>query len=287
MTITSEANPMTALSPFPFVVEAIPGTTYELDRRLPRWARRSHPIVRRHLGGFWKAQLPDTSTLIRAFLIQSALILFTILAPDLLEIAALAGIVSFVALPPLAVVYAQALYGIGSEAASSVIDEQEHQALDVLRTTPYPLRTILLSKIAASVWRQADRIDAVLLTTATLSLPPIILECASLYPPDDYPGVLQVLVIFTLGASMLRLIIEPVMAGAIGTVTGALGTFRISAALLAALTVSTYFVLVNLPRLLPLPPVWRLLVEAVLPLVLPVVITLVALPLAQRALIRD
>lgn len=275
------------MASIPHTIEVVPGTTYELDRRFPLWARRSHPIVRRHLGGFWKAQLPDSDTLVRAFLIQSVFVLLTVLTPDLLEIAALAGIVSFVALPVLAAVYARALYSIGADASALIIDEQEHQALDVLRTTPYSLRSILLSKIAATVWRQADRLDAVLLATAALSLPPIILEYASLYSPDKNPLVLQILIVLALGAALLRPLLEPVMVGALGVMTGTLGTFRISAALLTALLTGGYLVLLNVPRLLPLPPEWRLLVEVVLPLALPVAITLVALPVAAYMLTRD
>ena len=78
-----------------------------------------------------------------------------------------------------------------------------------------------------------------------------------------------------------------VMAGALGTFVGAITQYRISARVSAALLLAAYFVLVNLPRLLLLTIPTRLLVEMILPLVLPVLVTWLALAATERALTTD
>ncbi len=258
-----------------------------LDRRLPRWARRSNPIIRRHLGGFWKAQLPELETLWRLYALQAAAILLSLLLPGLLELGALVGLVSFFVLPPGLVIYGWALAAIGSATASAVIEEREHNALDLLRTTPFSLRFILLSKIAAAVWRQVPDLALLVMVAALFSLPPIILEHTALPTAETSPYIPHLMMLLGLAASIIRPILEPVMIGALGVLIGAVGMYRISSAVLVSLLGLTYFLFLNLPRLLPLAWPLRLLVETVLPLALPLLLTWGALRGAEYFLLRD
>jgi hypothetical protein len=260
---------------------------WELDRNLPRWARRSNPIVRRHLGGFLGAPLPQVDVLLRLFLVQVVVVAVSLVIPAVLEITALMGLVSMFVMPVLLGMYAWALFTIGRSAANTIMSEKQSQGLDTLRTTPLTLRSIMLSKIAAGLWQQAVNLDTVILGAAVFSLPPITIELATFYPPDVFVIESRLLISIGLGVTILRLIAEPLMIGALGVLAGAVADMRAAAITWVTLLGAAYFVLLNLPRMLTLTWGQRLLIESVLPLALPVLITLSALHIARRTLLRD
>jgi hypothetical protein len=260
---------------------------WELDRNLPRWARRSNPIVRRHLGGFFGAPIPQPDVLIRLFLAQALIILFSFLFPPILEIAALMGLVSFIVLPIALGVYAWALFRIGRATVNAIIDEKHTRALDTLRTTPLSLRSILLSKIAAGLWLQAVNLDTIILAVAVFSLPPVTIEYATLYPPERFPLETRLLIFLGLGATMVRIFVEPLMIGALGLLVGTVSGLRLTAIMWTTLLGAAYFTLLNLPRLFHLTLIERLAIEIILPVALPVVISVVALVLTKALLQRD
>jgi hypothetical protein len=94
-------------------------------------------------------------------------------------------------------------------------------------------------------------------------------------------------VILAMLGGLLRLLVEPVMVGAIGLLCGAVVSPRIVSLTVGTALIYAYFLFVNLLRLLPLGFSFRLLVEIGLPLLLPAGITWAALTLASRALRRD
>ncbi len=260
---------------------------WALDRRLPGWARRSNPIVRRHLGGFWKASLPALDELGWLLIGQLLFLLPALFWQAFLELISLAGLLSMFVLPIGLVYYVRAVVGITRSAAGSIISERQTQMLDLLRATPYPLRMILLSKAAAAVWRQMDNLSLLVFITAGLSLPPIVIQQATLYPPDKQTPIPQIMAAAGLLASVLRVCLEPLMAASVALVAGALADFEISATTWASLSMLAYAVLINLPRLLPMSWPVRLVVESILPVILPIVFTGLALHIAQRLLQRD
>lgn len=262
-------------------------TFWELDRNLPLWARRSNPIVRRHLGGFLGAPIPQLGLLARLFIVQAVIIALSYFIPALLEIAALMGLASLFALPFSLTAYAWVLFTIGRSTSDAMISERKYGALDTLRTTPLSLSSILLSKIAVGLWRQAVNIDTILLAVSIFSLPPIIIEHASLYPPDEFGPATHLMIIVGLGASILRLLLEPLMIGAVGILVGAVSDLKLTALMWTTLLGIAYFALVNLPRLAIMPWPVRLVVESILPVVLPVVIMVGALAIARNVLERD
>jgi broad-specificity NMP kinase len=56
----------------------------EVDRSLPEWARRSNPIVRRHLGEYWKTMSLDLLLVLRIFIGNSVFVLLSLPLPFLL-----------------------------------------------------------------------------------------------------------------------------------------------------------------------------------------------------------
>jgi hypothetical protein len=76
-----------------------PDRFWELDRRLPRWARRSNPIVRRHLGGFWKASLPAMDELGWVLIGQLLFLLPGLFWQSFLELISMAGLLSIFVMP--------------------------------------------------------------------------------------------------------------------------------------------------------------------------------------------
>ncbi len=260
---------------------------WQVDRNLPRWARRSNPIVRRHLGGFLAAPLPQVDTLLRLVAWQAAVILASFPLPGLLELVALVGLVSLIALPVTLSLYGGALFVIGRVAAEAVLRERENSALDTLRTTPLPLRSILLSKIAAGLWTQAINLDTIILSAAVFSLPVITIQHATLFDPGKYPVESRVLIIVGLVVSVLRLALEPFMVGALGVLVGSVARMRFAAATWTGLLTAAYFALINLPRLGNLDWTTRLIVESALPLILPLIISAGALLAARWLLERE
>ncbi|PJF25046.1 MAG: hypothetical protein CUN53_14755, partial [Phototrophicales bacterium] len=55
------------------IVRLIVTRQESMDRGLPEWARRSNPVVRRHLGAYWKTIVPDARQIGRWLLVQSGL----------------------------------------------------------------------------------------------------------------------------------------------------------------------------------------------------------------------
>jgi hypothetical protein len=259
----------------------------DVDERLPEWARRSNPIVRRHLGIYWKTLLPEVRPLLTMYGFQVCLIALSYPFPFLFDLAMPMITASIILLPLAIFIYGRLLIAIGAASAEMIVDEQKKNTLTLLRATPIPLKDILLSKMAASIWRQVEDIGLLLLAALAFSLPLLILQYASFWPLDDYPIIARGAMALGLAASLVRLLVEPVMVGAIGIMTGAVLPWRSWARASAAVLTLFYFLLLNLPRRLLMGWELRVMIEIVLPLVLPVLITWIAFRLAHHALTRD
>jgi hypothetical protein len=259
----------------------------DLDMRLPEWARRSNPIVRRHLGIYWKTLLPEVRPLLTMYAFQVLLIALSYPFPFLFDLAMPMITASIILLPLAIFLYGRLLISIGMSSAEMIVDEQKKNTLTVLRTTPIALKDILLSKMAASIWRQVEDIGLLLLAALAFSLPLLILQYASFWPLDEFPIIARTAMALGLAASLLRLLVEPVMVGAIGIMTGAVLPWRNWARASSVVLILFYFLLVNLPRRLPMGWEMRVVIEIVLPLVLPVLVTWCAFRLAHHALTRD
>jgi hypothetical protein len=278
------------------VQQAIPDTAIiriietqrsQLDRNLPEWARRSNPIVRRHLGTYWKTIAPDVTQVFRWLLLQVGFILLSFPFPALLTLIMPAVTVSLVLLPIAAVMYVQALFGVGVLSAESVVSEKRNGTLDTLRATPRPLQQILLSKMAAAVWRQIEDLNIILLAVTLLSLPVLVIQYGLLFSAVDNPYMVGLMTVFGLAGVVFRVMIEPLMVSAIGILMGTVNPNRVTAVGSTSLLAVGYFIVVNLVRLLPAGLLGRLLLDLALPLLLPPLIIVVCLRLSAYLLSRD
>lgn len=259
----------------------------EIDRQLPEWARRSNPIVRRQLGVFWKQMTIDFAAIGRLYLLNAALVGLSLLIPFLLMLLMPATVVSFVALPLLWALYALSLGRIAASAAASMADERAKGSLDLLRVCPRPLREILFSKAAASVWRQIENLGLILTGVALLSLPVLVIQYDWLFPAVEQPVLMRVAMLMGLAAAIVRIPLETALIASIGVAAGCFTRHRIAAMLAALLLGTAYFGLINLVRLLAVSPLARLLLDTLLPVAAPIPLILLAYRVAQWRIERE
>lgn len=273
-------------------------------RRLPRWAMRANPHVRRNLSRAALRESLDLSRLWRVFLLSSGIIGATLVLEPLamlvtgnlsmllfaspLLVMGYAWLLGAIfALPLLVVLYGVSLIRVGRQAAALIMREREEDRLTLLRTVPDPLPNIFLSQIAACIWNDLAQLNTLLWIAAALALPPILLTHTTLWFADTPRPIPQITMLASLITALARPWLELVMVGALGTLVGAFARYRISASISVSLLAAAYFILSNMPRLLPLSPWLRLLVEVALPLALPPLITLLTLTVAERTLTAD
>jgi hypothetical protein len=257
------------------------------DRYLPYWARRANPIIRHELGRFWRVLTPDFNVPIRWAVGQSAVLMATLPLPWLLNFFLPIIAVPVILLPAILYFYVDTLVRIGVQTAHSTSDEARFGRLTLLRVIPMPLRHTLYSKLAAALWRNIETLDLIILAAAILGLPVYIMIYANVFGLGAHPVEARLVMIFAYAASLLRLLLEPIMIGALGMMMGALTTNRISASASVIGTGAAYFIMINLPRLLPMSSASRILIEIALPLLLPIAITWLALHITQWALERE
>jgi hypothetical protein len=272
-----------------------------IHRPWPRWARRDHPLVRRHLGGQPAAPLELQATLgwlgIQALLIGVWLVLpglfhtLSNLQQPALSLLASSGAFLYISIgllffPINLLQYSRYLLAIGLDALGAMYAEQRQDTFDLLRATPMSFEEICLGKIMAGYWGRADGLEGLLRLSSALMLPPLLVSTGLAWQTSPAPGVLPILLLVGMAVSTVRLLIEPVMIGALGILLGATVTFRAAGTIWLVLLGAAYFALLNLTRLTPLSVPLRLLVEYVLPLALPVAVTWLALRLTRRLLLR-
>ena len=258
-----------------------------IDRGLPEWARRSNPIVRRHLGEHWKMMALDITMVARLFLINGLFVLLSLPLPFLLTVIMPTVTVSFVLLPTGFVLYAQSLLMIGIVSAIVVSDERRNRSLDLLRVCPRPLHQVLYSKIAAAVWRQLENLTLIITTLALFSLPLLIIQYDMTVSTSDNPILMRLAVMLALASSLIRILLEAALVGAIGAVVGASTSMRAPAVIATVLLTAAYFVFINLIRLVHMGMEARLFVDIFLPLLLPAIIIPLCFRAAVHMLTRD
>jgi hypothetical protein len=224
---------------------------------------------------------------VRVYVAQVGLILLSFIFPVMFVLLMPTVTVTLVLLPIGAIMYAQILYAIGAAAATSVSRERSNTTLDLLLIIPHPALHTLFSKVAAAVWRQTENLSLIIMGTALVSLPLLIIQYDIFLSFEENPILMRFSLMFALGMSILRVLIEPVMVGAIGALVGALVPSRILAIVTTTGLGGAYFLLINLARMAPLDALPRLAVEIILPVALPLLIIVLSFRAAASALIRD
>lgn len=254
-----------------------------IDVHLPSWARRSHPIIRRHLGIRWKMLPLDIDVLQRVFVVQAVVVAFIMLVvPAAVPlIFAMLPISAMVALP-LIYSYGRILLRVATFSTQTMTDEQENETLELLRTTPISLRDILRSKASAGVWIEFEDLSLVILAVAVVSLP-IIGILHGRHLDMETPSLLNFLILMGgVLVSTLRLFLEPLMIASLAMAIGA--GVKVRAATLTGVFITSffYFLCLNMLRFIDLSLAGRVMVEFILPLVLPLAVTWGAFMVAER-----
>lgn len=267
-------------------VEMIDRAT-QVDQNLPAWARRGNPIVMRHLGGWYRAELPEVRHLLRLYFAQIILLLISFVAPFVFVIMIPFMTACLFLLPFGFYFYLRMLLSIMADAVATVTEELRGNTLELLRTTPYELYEILLSKAASALWRQMGILSSLLLFVSFVSLPVLAVQVFSEWPLTDYPIVSRLALMSSLTSVLLRLLLEPMMIAILSIALGVSLPHRGIATVWTVSMMAFYYLLVNLPRLLPLSWPLRFAVEYALPVGLPILLIILFMRYAIYAIVRD
>jgi hypothetical protein len=259
---------------------------YQLDQNLPAWARRSHPVVKRELGMYWRIMPPQLELPVKAFGVQAIVILATLAVPFLITLLVPMVLVSFAVLPVALYGFARVIYDIANDASRAMTDEVENHTLDLLRTTPIALRELLLSKLAAALWKQSEPFSLILTAASLTQMPVLFILYANQFPLESFAGTAQFVSVIMLLLTLVRLPVDVFMVASLSQAIGAqtLGRGAAQASSIGLMVI--YFVLVNLPRLLWYDPFWRVMVDGVLPIVTAAGVSWMSLRATQHHLTR-
>jgi hypothetical protein len=275
------------MATFRSVREMIAYDASVIDLALPRWARRSHPVIRRHLGLHWKMMPPDWETMLGFYLAQVVVIGFTVALPALFTVLGALVITSLLLLPSLIISYANTLRKLCQSAAMGMASEVQEGTITLLRITPLPLGSILWSKAAAAVWRQGETLGGLLWAVVLLSLPMAVMEAALYFSPERDPWLARLVMIGVFSSGIARLLLEPLMIACVGQLIGVLVPYRTPAGFVTIAFAIFYFVSINMLRLLPLDGAGYAVVVMALPVLLPAALSVVSIYTSVFLITRD
>lgn len=266
------------------LIREIVQSHYDIDTQFPPWARRSHPIVRRHLGRYWRVMTPQIEPVLQWYGIQAVLVLLTYPLPFLFTIILPVVIVSVGILPFAFYYYVQTLYALATDAAQSMVKEVEGATLNLLLATPFSHREVLISKMAGAMWRQSEELSLLTTGIAITQMPTMVLLYLNQLPSEQYGMMSQIVTVIVFGVAIVRIPLEMAMTASIGTYIGVTTRGRSTAVITTLTILIFYFVLINAPRMIPMGVLGHLLVDAVLPLVMPLAIIALMLVITERAM---
>ena len=231
--------------------EAKPQDLIEVDDRspmdtLPYWARATNPIVRRHLGLYWRTLPPEFEPIFYVCAFWVAALLAGIIFPFVIDLATTVIVVSVLVIPVGMIFYIRALFSIAANSAAAMADEIRHNTMPLLMSTPMSLEQIFLGKVASAIWRKMDDLILIVQGAAIFGPPLIIMHYAGLFPLRESGPLTYVLIIVMSITALLRLILEPLMFGMVGVGIGAFVPFRAIAMTSSVAWVAFYFVLMNM-----------------------------------------
>lgn len=261
---------------------------HSLDNSLPSWAKRSHPIVRRQLGLYWRVLTPQIDWIFRWYIIQAGVVLLTIPLPALLTPILMMILASFMLLPYAVYLYFKIISNIIADSVTSITKELKDDTLKLLRVTPISIREIILSKVSATFWRRMEDIDTVLSFWLFLGTPVVLLFQILAWGPEEHNAIPQIVTILGMFTWLVRIPLEAFMVSMLGVLIGSSTRTRSIGITATGSIVGFYYVLMIMPRFisnLPL-PVW-ILIEVILPIVVPLVIIIVSLSATVYLLSRD
>ena len=213
---------------------------------LPYWARATNPIVRRHLGLYWRTLPPEFEPIFYVCAFWVVALLVGILFPFVIDLATTVIVVSVLVIPVGLIFYIRALFSIAANSAAAMADEIRHNTMQLLMSTPMSLEQIFLGKVASAIWRKMDDLILIVQGAAIFGPPLIIMHYAGLFPLRESGPLTYLLIIVMSITALLRLILEPLMFGMVGVGIGAFVPFRAIAMTSSVAWVAFYFVLINM-----------------------------------------
>lgn len=259
-----------------------------LDKSLPLWARRSNPIIRRQLGSHWRVFPPELRPILTWVGYYTAFLIISLTGADLIFIFFIPfALVSAVVFPAMLYLYIRTLGQVIADSATAMVMEYSNDSLTLLRTTPFSTMEIVLSKISGTVWRRMDDIQDITTYTRTMGGLVILGSYIVLFSPANYPQVAQVLSLPMLIASLVRVPLELVMVASIATLLGAYTKSRHSTIIATTIFTFFYFLLLTLLRFLGWHWTVQWVIDAMMPVLLPIGIIAGALKLTEKAIEAD
>ncbi len=230
---------------------AKPQSLIEVDDRspmetLPYWARATNPIVRRHLGLYWRTLPPEFRPVFTITGFWLAVLLAGIAFPFITDLATTVIVVSILVIPAGILFYLRALFSIAAHSAAAMADEIRNNTMELLMSTPMPLDHIFLGKVAAALWRKMDDLVLIVQGAALFGPPLIIMHYAALFPLRETGPLTYLLILAMTITSLLRLVLEPLMFGMVAVGIGAFLPFRSIAITSSVAWVAFYFLLINM-----------------------------------------
>lgn len=258
--------------------------------RIPYWARSTNPIVRRHLGLYWRTLPPQIEPLIKVFLGWAAILLLNIFFPFVIEMMMPLFVVSLLTIPAALFLYAHILYTIAYHASQTMAGELHNNTMPLLMTTPMTLGQILLGKIAAALWRRMDDWMAALQITLVFAPPILVMNIARVLSTQQQDGIFHIFIIINLLVVLLRIVVEPIMVGALAVMVGALVPYRSTAFTVSLAFVGFYFFFLNLITQFPdvtQQPWLYAIVHFVIPLLMPILLIFLSLRATMFVITQD
>lgn len=271
------------------------------QERLPYWARSTNPIVRRHLGLYWRTMPPEIEPFTMIFMIWSVVMLIGILIPGLFSLIMISFLASIMIVPFVALYYAYLLLNISVDAAKSMQQEFANDTFELLQATPMSLQQIFLGKVAAAIWRRMD--DLIMLAQLAFAFcPPILFTMyVNLGTGEGFGGfVPPLLTLMGMLVVLFRLFAEPIMIGVLAVFIGIVVPGRGRSITSAVVIGAFYFILLTLLSYLPvvrgletkqlvIPPNMTLIIitDFVLPVILPLIMIWGLLKLSERLVTED
>lgn len=263
---------------------------FQPEQILPAWARSSNPIVRRHLGMYWRTLPPQLTPIARILAFWAVALVVGIFFPVVMYLLMTVTIAAILVIPVVIAYYGYLLFRIGVAATEAMQREQSNNTLTLLRATPMSLQQIFLGKIAAAIWKQMDDLMLVVMAGAIFGVPLVTMTYSDVWSPELQPGLAQLMFVIGTASSLLRLLVEPLFIGALGIAIGTAIPYR-STAITSTLGIAAfYFLFINMLRGVPQvtsAPLLILLVDFVLPVVLPLLGMALALWLASVLVTSD
>lgn len=231
--------------------DAKPQNLIEVDDRspmdtLPYWARATNPIVRRHLGLYWRTLPPEFEPIFYVCAFWVVALLAGIVFPFVTDLATTVIVVSVLVIPVGIIFYLRALFSIAANSAAAMADEIRNNTMQLLMSTPMSLEQIFLGKVASAIWRKMDDLILIVQGAAIFGPPLMIMHYAGLFPLRESGPFTYILIIIMTITALLRLVLEPLMFGMVGVGIGAFVPFRAVAITSSVAWVAFYFVLINM-----------------------------------------